>query len=165
MAARLSIPRLYNSHACNSKLINRTIQPVANQHGANGLDTDVPAHKIALGEVFRESGRLMSELLKDTQNSPSNPWRQRQQCLHRLPVQHQPGRLGHDLLSLALQCFVPFNEFLERHLLPFVHSTIRLRQCGGVIGIALIHQVLEEGCHKELLILRHPCDFLRNLGH
>lgn len=59
---------------------------------------------------------------------------------------------------------MPFHKFLERHLVTCVHALIRGCHRSCVARITLIHQMLEKGSDIELLILRHPGDFLGYLG-
>lgn len=109
-------------------------------------------------------GGLVSKLLKDTQDPPPSCWRQRQQSLNSLTIQHELGCRDQDLFPLPLKRFMSLGEFLKRNFLPFVHPTVRRSHRSGVIRITLFNEVLEERSHIELLILRHLGNLLGDLG-
>ena len=59
---------------------------------------------------------------------------------------------------------MPLDQFFKRHLLPFIHPPICCGHGCSMMRITLIYEMLKEGSYIKLLILRHPCDLLCDLG-
>lgn len=150
-------------HVHDTEFVHRAIEPVGDQEGAQGFDTQPATRGILLAEVGRLGGGSL-ELFERGHEADPQFRRRGERVTHYRFIEHDLGIGRHGSQSLALELLMHIHKLVEGKFMSLVHARHSGGKRGLVLRVCLVAEVMEVGGGKETALVGHRINLLADVG-